>query len=193
MNEVWQLWFERIFPVRIERQADVLRIDDRRPSDSFLFSVVITATSLIVSAMIFQPTVAYGIYWPFALFLIPAPIFGVKSLMSPIRATHIFDKHKDHYEFRQRTVLKSQTFEGNVSQIRGVQVERRITGNSADNTSKEVFRAVLLLRQELLFGTPDVVPLRENYPLGSYYETETQIASAITNYLELEIAQLVNP
>jgi hypothetical protein len=134
---MWQLWFGRIFPVRIETQGEVLRINDRRPSNSFLSSVVITAVSLIISALISQLLLSSGIYWPLVLFFLPAPIFAVKSLMSPLRATHIFDKNSDRYEFRQETPLKSQTSEGNVSQIRGVQVERRITGNSSDSTMQE--------------------------------------------------------
>ncbi len=187
-----QAWFNRIFPVRIDRQDGVLRIRDTRPSDIFMLSVVIAAGSLLITALIWRPLVASGIYWPFVLLFLPAPIFIVKALMSPVRATHVFDKSSDAYSFTTRTALKSGTTEGNVSQIRGAQVERRVNTNPENADTTETYRAVLLLKQGLLFGSPDVLPLRDDSTLGAYYETESEIASAITGYLKLDMAEVVD-
>ncbi|HSE32599.1 MAG TPA: hypothetical protein VLA93_13585 [Pyrinomonadaceae bacterium] len=98
---MFQGWFNLIFPVRIERQNLVLLIKDTRPSDIFLLSVVIAVASLLITALVFRPLVASGIYWPFLLFFLPAPIFIVKVLISPLRATHIFDKSQDVTRLRR--------------------------------------------------------------------------------------------
>lgn len=185
-------WFNRIFPVHIERQDGVLRIKDTRPSDIFLLSIVIAAGSLLISGLIFRPLVASGIYWPFLLLFLPAPIFIVKALMSPLRATQLFDKSSDAYSFTTRTILRSRTTEGALSEIRGAQVERRVNTNTEDNSTIENYRAVLLMNQGLLFGSPDVLPLREDSTMGAYYETEAEIASAITGFLKLNMAEVVD-
>jgi len=185
-------WFNSIFPVRIERQNLLLVIKDTRPSDIFLLSVVIAAGSLVITAFVFRPLIASGIYWPFLLFFLPAPIFIVKALISPLRATHIFDKSSDVYSFTTRSILKSSSMEGSVSQIRGAQVERRVNSNPETNETTENYRAVLLLKQGLLFGSSDVQPLREDSTMGAYYDIEAEIASAITNYLALDMAEVVD-
>jgi hypothetical protein len=82
--------------------------------------------------------------------------------------------------------------EGSVSQIRGAQVERRVNSNPETNETTEKYRAVLLLKQGLLFGSPDVQPLREDSTMGAYYDIEAEIASAITNYLALDMAEVVD-
>ena len=189
---MFQGWFNLIFPVRIERQNLVLLIKDTRPSDIFLLSVVIAVASLLITALVFRPLVASGIYWPFLLFFLPAPIFIVKALISPLRATHIFDKSQDVYSFTTRSILKSRTTEGIVSQIRGAQVERRVNTNPENNDTRETYRAVLLLKQGLLFGAPDIQPLREDSTMGAYYDIEAEIANAITNYLALDMAEVVD-
>jgi len=163
---MFEAWFNRIFPVRIERQNLVLIIKDTRPSDIFLLSVVIVAGSLLITAFVFRPLIASGIYWPFLLFFLPAPIFIVKVLISPLRAIHIFDKSGDIYSFTTRSILKSRTTEGSVSEIRGAQVERRVNTNPENSETTETYRAVLLLKQGLLFGSPDVQPLREDSTMG---------------------------
>jgi len=184
-------WFNRIFPVRIQRQHTVLLIKDTRPSDIFLLSVIFAAASLLLTALV-GLLIAGGIYWVFVVLFLPASIFIVKALMSPLRAVHVFDKSKDTYSFTTRTILKSQSTEGILSEVRGAQVERRVNTNTEDNTTTESYRAVLLLKQGLLFGTPDVQPLREDSTMGAYYETENQIASEITSFLELGKADMVD-
>jgi hypothetical protein len=116
----------------------------------------------------------------------------VKALISPLRAIQLFDKSSDDYSFTTRTILKSRTTEGTLSQIRGAQVERRVNTNTEDNSTVETYRAVLLMKQGLLFGSPDVLPLREDSTMGAYYETEAQIASAITDFLKLNMADVVD-
>jgi len=88
-------WFNRIFPVRIQRQHTVLLIKDTRPSDIFLLSVIFAAGSLLLTALVGRLLIAGGIYWLFLVLFLPAPIFIVKALMSPLRAVHVFDKSKD--------------------------------------------------------------------------------------------------
>ena len=189
---MFQGWFSRIFPVRIQRQTSVLLIRDTRPSDIFLLSVVFAAGSLLITAVVARPLIEGGIYWPFLIVFLPAPIFIVKALMSPLRAEHVFDKSKDSYSFTTRTILKSQSTEGILSEVRGAQVERRVNTNPEDNTTTEKYRAVLLLKQGLLFGSPDIQPLREDSAIGAYYETENEIASSITSFLELGAADVVD-
>lgn len=189
---MWRDWVNKVFSVHSETKSGVLRIRDRRPSDIFLLSVTITAVSLLISGSILRPSLSFGIYWPVVLLFLPAPIFGVKSLLSPLHAIHVFDKQRGVYSSTLRTALKSKTIEGDMSQVRGVQVERRVTTNTEEAGSTETYRTVLLLKQGLLFGSPDIVPLREDSPVGSYYETETQIAGAISGYLALDVAQLVD-
>jgi len=185
-------WFNRIFPVRIQRQHTVLLIKDTRPSDIFLLSIIFAAGSLLLTALVGRVLIAGGIYWVFVVLFLPAPIFIVKALMSPLRAVHVFDKSKDTYSFTTRTILKSHSTEGILSEVRGAQVERRVNTNTEDNTTTESYRAVLLLKQGLLFGTSDVQPLREDSTMGAYFETENEIASTITGFLELGKADVVD-
>lgn len=185
-------WFNSIFPVRVERQNLLLVIKDTRPSDIFGLSVIITVGSLLITAAVFRPLVASGIYWPLLLCFLPAPIFIVKALISPLRATHSFSKSQDFYSFTTRSILKSSTTEGNVSQIRGAQVERRLKTGADNHVVTLKYRAVLLLKQGLLFGPSGVQPLREDSTMGAYYDIEAEIASAITNYLALDKAEVVD-
>lgn len=185
-------WFTRIFPVRIQRQHTLLLIKDTRPSDIFLLSIIFAAGSLLLTGLVGRIFIEGGIYWPFLVLFLPAPIFTVKALMSPLRAVYIFDKSKDAYSFTTRTIMKSEITEGILSEVRGAQVERRVNTNPEDNTTTEKYRAVLLLKQGLLFGTPDVQPLREDSAMGAYYETENQIASEIAGFLELGKADVVD-
>ena len=185
----------RIFPVRVHRDGGVLRIEDRRPSDGFVLAVIFAAFFLIFSAGIFRPMVADNIYWPLLLFLVPGLIFAVRILITPVRATYMFDKERDSYSFIRRGLLRKQSAEGSVSQIRGVQVERREVSGGADSgnyTSREIYRPVLLLKQGLLFGSPDIIPLRGDSTVDSSYETATQIAAGITSYLSLGAAESVD-
>ena len=193
-NSIWRAWMSRIFPVRIHREGGVLRIEDRRPSDGFVLAVIIAAFCLISSAMISPPLVGSGIYWPVLILVVPGIIFAVRICITPVRATYLFDKEKDSYSVIQGSLLRKQCAEGSVSQIRGVQVERRVVTSSDDSgtSSREIYRPVLLLKQGLLFGTPDVVPLREDSTVDSSYETATQIAAGITSYLNLGAAQSVD-
>ena len=189
---IWQEWVARIFPVRIERDGGTLRIYDRRPSDAFILSILVVTGSLLFSVWIFRPLVEVGVYWPLVLLFLPAPIFAVKALLSPLRATHIFDSQKDQYILSQRTILKNRSSEGSVSQIRGAQVERRVVTSNEDLRKSEVYRTVLLLNQGMLFGGSDVIPVRENSTIAVYYQTESQIANAISSYLKLSGVQLVD-
>src|ERR1044072_6133603 len=121
-NSIWRAWMSRIFPVRIYRNDGVLRIQDRRPSDGFVLAMVIAAFCLTFSAMMFRAFVGSGIYWPLLVFLVPGVIFAVRILITPVRATYLFDKEKDSYFFIKGSLLRKQSAEGSVSKIRGVQV-----------------------------------------------------------------------
>ena len=193
-NSIWRAWMSRIFPVRIYRNDGVLRIEDRRPSDGFLLAMVIAAFCLTFSAMMFRAFVGSGIYWPLLVFLVPGVIFAVRIFITPVRATYLFDKEKDSYFFIQGSLLRKQTAEGSVSQIRGVQVERHVVSGTDDmgSYSKETYRPVLLLKQGMLFGSPDIIPLREDSTVDPSYETATEIAAGITSYLSLNAAESVD-
>ena len=184
----------RIFPVRIHREGGVLRIEDRRPSDGFVLAVIIAAFCLISSAMISPPLVGSGIYWPVLILVVPGVIFAVRIFITPVRATYLFDKEKDSYSVIQGSLLRRQSAEGSVSQIRGVQVERHVVSGTDDmgSYSKETYRPVLLLKQGMLFGSPDIIPLREDSTIDSSYETATEIAAGITSYLSLNAAESVD-
>ena len=187
---MWRQYLDRFFPVNIETQADVLVIEDRRLSDGLLLSVARAAGSLVFSATIFQPSIASGIYWPLVLFLLPAPIFGVRSLLLTFREKYVFDKGRDTYTFMRRSVLKSRTTEGSLSLIRAVQLERRTV--TTEHETREIFRVALLLQQGLLLGASDTLLPREDTALGSTYESEARIAYAIANFLNLPVPETVN-
>lgn len=191
---MWRQYFDRLFPVNINTQSDVLGIDDRRPNGEMVLSVSLMAIALFVSAMIFRPAIADGIYWPLAIFLLPAPIFAVRSLLLPIREVYVFDKGRDTYSLRRRSVLKSRTIQGSLSQIRAVQIERRlvVSGGKYHSRTREIFRVALLLHHDLLLGASDTLVLRDDWPLGSCYESESQIANAIANFLDLPIPQIIS-
>jgi hypothetical protein len=91
--------------------------------------------------------------------------------------------------------IKSQTIEGSLSQIRAVQIERRVvttTTEDSGSSTRELFYVTLLLRQGLLLGASDTVHLRTDAPLGSRYASEAQIAYAIANFLKLPVPETVN-
>ena len=179
-----------MFRVNIETKADVLVIEDRRPGDGLLLWVALAAGSLVFSALIFRPSIASRLYWPLVLFLLPAPIFGVKSLLSTWREKYVFDKGRDTYIFTRRSVLKSRTTESSLSLIRAVQIERRSVATA--HGTREIFHVALLLQQGLLLGASDTILLREDTGLGSSYESEARIAYAIANFLNLRVPETVD-
>jgi hypothetical protein len=181
---VWQRLLDRFFPIDIESKVDVLVIEDRRPGDGFVVSVMVAAFSLVISAILFRPAVSSGIYWPLVLFLAPAPFFLVKSLLASLREKYVFDKGQDKYIFARRSVVKSKTTEGILSEVRAVQIERRVV-SSTENQTREIFRVALLLGQGLRLGSSDIIHLREGTPVGSNYANEAQMASAIAKFLKL--------
>ncbi|HWS98750.1 MAG TPA: hypothetical protein VN256_00665 [Pyrinomonadaceae bacterium] len=183
---VWQRLLDRFFPVEIESKPDVLVIEDRRPGDGFVVSVTIAALSLVIPAILFKPLVSSGIYWPLALLLAPAPIFIVNSLLASLREKYVFDKGRDAYTLTRRSVVKSKTQEGMLSEIRAVQVERTVVSSTEpEHQSREIFRVALLLGQGMRLGSSDIVHLREGTPVGSNYSNEAQMASAIAGFLKL--------
>lgn len=185
-----QLYRERFFPVNISTQRDVLVIDDRRPSDGLLLFAMLLVGSLVISVILFRTAIVDGIYWPLVLFLLPAPIFVVKILRRSFREEQVFDKSLETYTFKRRSILKSPDMQGDLGQIRAVQIERTIV--ATENSTEEVFRTVLLLRQELLLGASDILPLREGKPIGASYESEAQIANAIAKFLDLPVPQTID-
>jgi hypothetical protein len=187
---VWHEYLDRFFPVNIEAKADVLVIEDRRFSDSLVLSVALAAGSLFFTALLYPPLNASGIYWPLLLFLVPAAILSARSLLLPFREKYVLDKSKDTYAFTRRSVLKSQTTVGSLSEIRAVQIER--TTATTDNETREIFRVALLLRQGLLLGSSDVLLLREAPTVVSRYETEARIGYAIANFLQLAVPETIS-
>jgi hypothetical protein len=179
-----QLYRERFFPINVSNtRADALVIEDRRPSSGLVISVVLLAGAVLASALVFRPAIANGIYWLLALCLLPIPILAWKSLRLPWREQYVFDKAQNAYTFIRRGISKAETTEGDLREIRAVQIERRRV--TTEHGTEEIFRAVLLRRQGLLLGASDVVPLRESSPIGASYESEAQLASAIANFLNL--------
>lgn len=191
---MWQEYLDRFFPVNIAKQSDSLLIEDKRPGDGLMLSVMLAGGSLLISALIFRPAIASGLYWPLVLFLLPVMIFGVRSLMLPIRERYVFDKGRDTYSFSRRSILKSQTTEGSLSQIRAVQIERRVvtSTSSEDSSTREIFYVTLLLHQGMLFGSSDTLHLREDAALGTRYESEAQLAYAIADFLKLPVPETVS-
>ena len=187
---MWQQYFDNFFPVDINPQQDQLVIEDRRPGDNLLLSIVLALGALFISAALFRPLIAGGIYWPLVLFLLPAPIFGVRSLLLPFREKYVFNKGQGTYTFTRQSALKRETTEGDLSQIRAVQIERRAV--TTDNGTREVFRVALLLSQGLLLGMPDTLVLREETPVASGYESEARIAYAIANFLQVPVPEMVD-
>ena len=188
---MWQQYLDSFFPLSIETKGDVVLIEDRRPSDGLVVSATLAAVSLVFSALIFRPAIASGIYWPLILFFLPAPIFGVKGLLLPFREKYVFDKGQDSYIFMHHSLLKSQTTEGSLSQIRAVEIERSTVRTTKSGT-REIFSVALLLQQGLLFGASDSVLLRKGTAVISSYERETKIASAIAEFLQLPVPEMVN-
>jgi hypothetical protein len=190
---VWQRLLDRFFPIEIESKPDVLVIEDRRPGDGFVVSVTIAALSLIISAILFKPLISNSIYWPLVLFLAPAPIFIVKSLVASLREKYVFDKGRDIYSRTRRSVVKSKTQEGILSEIRAVQVERMVVSSTEpEHRSREIFRVALLLGKGMRLGSSDIVHLREGTPVGSNYSNEAQMASAIAEFLKLPPPETIN-
>ena len=191
---MWEQYLDRFFPVKIDAQADVLFIEDKRPGDGLLLSLVLAATALVISALMFRPAIASRLYWPLLLFLLPVLIFGVRSLLLPISERYVFDRSLDTYSFSRRSILKSRTTEGMLSQIRSVQIERArvvTTAGDSGSSTKELFYVTLLLQQGLLLGASDTVHLREESALGSRYESEAQIAYAVADFLKLPVPETV--
>ena len=187
---MWHEYLDRFFPVNIETNADALVIEDRRLSDGLVWSVALALGSLFFAGLLYPPLYSSGIYWPLLLFLVPAAILGTRSLLLPFREKYVLDKSQDTYAFTRRSVLKSQTTVGSLSEIRAVQIER--TTATTDNETREIFRVALLLRQGLLLGSSDVLLLREAPTVGSRYETEARIGYAIANFLQLAVAETIS-
>jgi len=79
-----------------------------------------------------------------ATFVVPCA--GSNSRHQEFAATfpekYVLDKGQDTYAFTRRSVLKSQTTVGSLSEIRAVQIER--TTATTDNETREIFRVALL-------------------------------------------------
>jgi hypothetical protein len=187
---VWHEYLDRVFPVNIETKADALVIEDCRPSDGLVLSVALAAGSMFFAALLYPPLNDSGIYWPLLLFLVPAAILLARSLLLPFREKYVLDRSQDSYAFTRRSVLKSQTTSGSLSEIRAVQIER--TTATTEHETREMFRVAMLLRQGLLLGSSDVLLLREATTVGSRYETEARIAYAIANFLQLAVPETIS-
>ena len=187
---MWKQFIDSIFPVNIDRKLDLLLIEDRRPSNSLLFSAALAAGALLVSALLFRPFVTSGIYWPLILLLPVILVFGIRSLLLSFRETYVFNKDQAVYTFTRQGILKRRTTEGDLSQIRAVQMERKSI--ATEHGTREVFRVVLLQWQGLLLGASDGMVLREEAPMNSYYENEARIAIAIAGFLDLPVPEIVD-
>ena len=116
----------------------------------------------------------------------------VRALFEPFRETYIFDKRIDTYTFVRRTLIKSETEQGSLSQFRAVQIERRRV--STDNGTSEIFSVALLKNEGLLFGSPSTAILREgdSQPIFSNFSTESRIAIAISSFLNFSSTDVVD-
>lgn len=187
---MWKQYFDSLFPIKIDRKQDVLIIADHRPSDELLLSVTLAVGALLASVILFRPLVTGGSYWLLLLFLLPIPIFVVRSLVLPFREKYVFNKGQAIYTLTRQGLLKRHTMEGDLRKIPFVQMERKAIATKRG--TREVFLVVLLQRQILLLGASDAMVLREETPIGSCFESEARIANDIADFLGLPVPEIVN-
>lgn len=184
MLETYHNLVNYTFPVLIYKDTDILTIEDKRPS--FLLALLAAgAIGLFAFAVFFAKTlIETGYYLLLAIILCGAIALLVRALFEPFREKYIFDKRIDTYTFIRRSLIKSETEQGSLSQFRAVQIERRLV--STDDGTTEIYRVALLKNEGLLFGSPATQHLREGdyQPIFSSYSSEARIARAISNFLE---------
>ncbi len=181
-----------LFRVFIRENAGVLTIVDSRPSSrqlifsaggiGFLGFTLFSIWELIDSQF-------YG----FIPIFIGASIFLIiKALLAPFREIYIFDKNTDTYTFVRRSLIKSQTEQGSLSQFRAIQIERRFVED--EYTESETFHIALLKNEGLLFGSPSRVIFREesSQPIFSNLSTEFRIAEAIEKFLDFSPTEVID-
>ena len=126
------------------------------------------------------------------IFIIAALLLIIKALFEPFRETYNFDKKIDTYTFVRRSLIKSHTEQGSLSQFRAIQIERREVDNEYDTS--ETYHVALLKNEGLLFGSPSRAILREgnSHPIFSDLSSESRIAKAIGNFLDFSPAEVID-
>lgn len=181
-----------LFPVLIYKDTNALTIEDRRPSNIQLIFAAGGIGLLVFALYSAGMLIGTGYYSLLALLIAGAILLIFAAVLKPFREMYNFDKTTDTYVFVRRGMLKSETEEGSLSQFRAVQVERRLV--SGEGGIEENYHVALLKTSELLFGSPPVLILREgdSHPVFSSFSSETRIAKAITDFLDLPPAEVID-
>jgi hypothetical protein len=192
MLETYHNLINYLFPVFIYKDADVLTIEDRRPSTMQLIFAAGGIFLLLFTIFSARALIETGYYWLLAVLIGGALLLIIKTMLEPFRERYIFDKRIDTYTFVRRGLLKSQTEQGSLSQFRAVQIERRIV--STDDGTAENYHVALLKNEGLLFGSPARAILREgnSQPIFSNLSSETRIAKAIASFLNFPSTEVID-
>lgn len=178
-----------LFPVFIRENAGVLTIADSRPSTlQLIFSA--GGIGLLIFTVFSFGALINSQFYGFIPILIGASLFLIiKALLAPFREIYIFDKNIDTYTLVRRSLIKSQSEQGSLSQFRAIQIERRL-----DDDDGETFHIALLKNEGLLFGSPSRLILREesSHPIFSNLSSESRIANAIENFLDFSPTEVID-
>lgn len=190
--EFYRRMINYLFPVLIYKFTDVLTIEDKRPSFMQLVFASGGIAALIFTISFAWELIKVGYYGLVIIFAGAAIFLIIKALLEPFRETYVFDKRIDTYTFVRRSVIKSQTEQGSLSQFRAIQIERRLI--SGDNGTTENYHVALLKNEELLFGSPSTALLREgnSYPVFADLSSELRIARAIASFLNFTSTEIVD-
>ncbi len=181
-----QRFFDRFFPVTIKEQNDVLKIVDGRPSSEIFLFGIYALSSFVFTALLFDLAISTGFYWILLIFILPTPFFIYKISMLPFSRSYVFDKTEDVFRRRRRSLLKNESEEGSLSEIRGVQIET-VMVSDGEGRSQRKYRVLLAFKAELLFGRAANAPLDEDLPLNSSHEIASRMAFAISDFLKVPV------
>lgn len=180
-----------LLPVFIRENAGVLTIVDGRPSTlQLIFSA--GGIGLLIFTVFSLGALINSQFYGFIPILIGASLFLIiKALLAPFREIYIFDKNIDTYTLVRRSLVKSQTEQGSLSQFRAIQIERRLDD---DGETSETFHIALLKNEGLLFGSPSRLILREgsSHPIFSNFSSESRIANAIEKFLDFSPTEVID-
>ena len=190
--ETYQNIVDYLFRVYIYDRRGVLVIEDRRPTLGMFVSIVGLlgiAIFIAVSFVLARVGVDLDIWSSFGALAGLIATFVVLLLFSlggTFREVYAFDKSNDSYHFTRRGIFKNEVIEGSASQFCGVRIDKR----TADDDS--VYMVVLLLGGMLL-GQPGEQTLRDDPPIFNSYQKESQIAGAISTFLNTKPQDDLDP
>ena len=172
-----------IFPVYIINRDQVLSIEDRRPTRNMFLSIV----GLLV-------VIVFATWGWFSHTLIidglTLTLFGAAlgaalyfCLRGTFRELYVFDKTTDTYTFIRQSVLRKDIVQGAASLYQSVEV--LCVEEQKDSWTVYHYHAALLQDPSMLFGADEVQKLRESKPMYNCEQTEINIASAISRFLNI--------